>query len=50
MMPYSTPEGHRSMLANIFEKEKMWLPETFENEWEDYLQGNQNKIAENRAA
>lgn len=38
------------MMVNLFKKEKMRLPETFDQEWDDYSKGYQNKSAENIAA
>ena len=45
MESYSTAEGHRSMMVNLFKKEKMRLPETFGQEWEDYSRRYENKNA-----
>lgn len=50
MKSFSTPEGHHSMLISLFTREKVDIPETFENEWIEFSKGYRNKIAENISA
>ena len=47
MKSYSTPEGHHSMFVNLFSRQKVKLPESFEEEWIEFSKGFKNKIADN---
>ena len=50
MKSYLTPEGHHSMLVNLFSRLKSPFPESFEEEWNEFAKGYKNKIAENISA